>query len=98
MFNHVHLLIETGTEDIGKVVNAVAGNYAKTYNKKYGLRGHLFEDRYKACIVESDEYFLQTSRYIHLNPVKAKTLSIIENGVIISEYSRKYDKMVKMIQ
>lgn len=79
MSNHVHLLIETGDEDIGKVVNAVAGNYAKTYNKKYGLRGHLFEDRYKACIVESDEYFLQTSRYIHLNPVKAKMVCHAED-------------------
>lgn len=31
--------------------------------------------RYKSCLVETDEYFLQTSRYIHLNPVKARMVS-----------------------
>ena len=31
----------------------------------------MFEGRYKSCLVKEDSYFLQTSRYIHLNPVKA---------------------------
>lgn len=39
---------------------------------KYGYRGHVFESRYKSCLVKEDAYFLQTSRYIHLNPVKAQ--------------------------
>lgn len=72
MTNHVHLLIETSNYEIGKIMQKIAGDYAKTYNQKYGYRGHLFEDRYKSCLVKEDAYFLQTSRYIHLNPVKAK--------------------------
>lgn len=32
--------------------------------------GHLFEGRYKSCTVKDDAYFLQSSRHIHLNPVK----------------------------
>lgn len=32
----------------------------------------MFEGRFKSCIVKDDSYFLQTSRYIHMNPVKAK--------------------------
>lgn len=79
MTNHIHLLIETENYDIGKIMQKVAGDYAKTYNRKYGYRGHLFEDRYKSCLVKDDAYFLQTSRYIHLNPVKAKMAEHPEN-------------------
>ena len=46
MTNHVHLLIETSNYKIGKIMQKIAGDYAKTYNQKYGYRGHLFEDRY----------------------------------------------------
>lgn len=33
--------------------------------------GHLFQGRYKAIIIEADEYAQELSRYIHLNPVRA---------------------------
>lgn len=46
--------------------------YASYYNQRYGYHGHVFEGRFKSCIVKDDSYFLQTSRYIHMNPVKAK--------------------------
>lgn len=72
MTNHIHLLLETNKSEIGKIMQKIAGDYARTYNRKYGYRGHLFEDRYKSCLVKDDAYFLQTSRYIHLNPVKAR--------------------------
>ena len=71
MTNHIHLLLETNVIEIGKIMQKIAGDYARTYNRKYGYRGHLFEDRYRSCLVKDDVYFLQTSRYIHLNPVKA---------------------------
>ena len=38
--------------------------------------GHLFQGRYRAEIIENDAYTLQTSRYIHLNPVKAKMVTL----------------------
>ena len=71
MTNHVHLLLETSDQEIGGFMQRLAGDYARTYNRRYGYRGHLFENRYKGCLVRDDSYFLQTSRYIHLNPVKA---------------------------
>jgi len=45
------------------------------FNKKYNLVGHLLQGRYHAEIMEDDAYTLQTSRYIHLNPVKAKMVN-----------------------
>lgn len=72
MTNHFHLLIETGNIEIWKFMKSLAGKYAMYYNHHHSYKGHVFEDRYKSCLVETDAYFLQTSRYIHLNPVKAK--------------------------
>ncbi len=34
--------------------------------------GPLFRGRYNACLIEADDYLIQVSRYIHLNPVEAK--------------------------
>ena len=72
MTNHIHLLLETGDIEIGKFMKYMSECYAIYYNHKYGYRGHVFESRYKSCLVKEDAYFLQTSRYIHLNPVKAQ--------------------------
>lgn len=71
MTNHFHLLLETSDTEPGKFMKQLASCYAIYFNRKYRFSGHLFEGRYKACLVKDDDYFLQSSRYIHLNPVKA---------------------------
>lgn len=71
MTNHYHMLIQMSAEPLWKFVKVVAQQYAVYYNQKNGYCGHLFEGRYKCCLVKDDAYFLQSSRYIHRNPVKA---------------------------
>lgn len=71
MSNHVHLLLQTSDEEVWKPMKNLAHNYAQYFNSRYSYCGHLFEGRYVSCLVRDDTYFLQTSRYIHLNPVKA---------------------------
>ena len=71
MTNHIHLLLETNDIEIGKMMRYFSFCYAGYVNQKYHYHGHVFEGRYKSCLVKDDSYFLQTSRYIHLNPVKA---------------------------
>ena len=71
MTNHFHMIIETGDTTISKVMQDLLNAYAKYYNQKYGYHGHLFEGRFKSKLIEDEVYFLETSRYIHLNPVKA---------------------------
>ena len=72
MTNHYHLLVETSEYEVWKFMKNLAHNYAQYYNSMNAFQGHLFEGRYKSCLVQDDAYFLQTSRYIHLNPVKAR--------------------------
>jgi len=70
MVNHVHLLIETPGGNLGKFMHRLQTAYTVYYNMRHGRAGHLFQGRYKAILVEGDEYLLKLSRYIHLNPVK----------------------------
>ncbi len=45
--------------------------FANRFNKQRGERGHLFQGRYKALLVEEGEALGQVCHYIHLNPVRA---------------------------
>jgi len=71
MVNHVHLLIETPSISISKIMQRINLTYTQYFNKKYGKVGHLFQGRYKAFLCDRDEYLLSLIRYIHLNPVRA---------------------------
>ena len=65
------MAIETQDKELWKIMHKVLLLYAANYNIKYQLTGHLFENRYNVCLIEDERYFLEVSRYIHLNPVKA---------------------------
>lgn len=71
MTNHIHLLIETKEEKVSIIMQILTGDYARYFNRKYGLRGHLFEGRYCSGLIRNIANFMQISRYIHMNPVKA---------------------------
>ena len=71
MTNHFHMAVETQSSELWKIMHKFLLSYAANYNRKYTLTGHLFENRYTAQLIEDERYFLEVSRYIHLNPVKA---------------------------
>ncbi len=71
MTNHFHILIETETVELSKIMQKLLSMYAEEFNYLHGFTGHLFEGRYTAKLIEDERYFLEVSRYIHLNPVKA---------------------------
>jgi len=71
MPNHIHLLVrQDGPEPASKFIQRLHTAYTMYFNKKYGLIGHPFQSRFKAKIVDRDEYLMHLSRYIHLNPAK----------------------------
>ena len=70
MGNHVHLLIQEGSESIGDSIKRIASSYAGYYNHRYERVGHLFQDRFKSEPVNDRDYFITLLRYIHQNPVK----------------------------
>ena len=71
MDNHYHILLETPSGNLSKIMAHINGAYTNYFNAKRERSGHLFQGRYKAILVEADEYAKELSRYIHLNPVRA---------------------------
>ncbi len=74
MTNHYHLIIETPHGNLGKIMHYLNGSYTTYINTKRKRSGHLFQGRYKAILVDKDTYLLELSRYLHLNPVRAKMI------------------------
>lgn len=72
MTNHVHLLITPFKKDgISKVIQMVGRYYVQYFNYIYQRTGTLWEGRYKATLIDSEQYALSCYRYIELNPVRA---------------------------
>ena len=72
MDNHAHLLMTPGEAGaMSRLMHTFARNYTGMFNHRHGRTGTLWEGRYKACLVDSEGYFLACSRYIELNPVRA---------------------------
>ncbi len=72
MTNHVHLALQVGEIPLSKIIQNISFRYTRIINKKRNKIGHLFQGRYKALIVDADNYLLKLIQYIHLNPVRAK--------------------------
>jgi putative transposase len=69
MPNHYHFLIKQNTKDAMKsFLHSLLTRYTHYFNTKTQRIGPLFQGRYKACIIDKDNYLLHLSRYIHLNP------------------------------
>jgi len=70
MSNHLHLVFETPEGNCSKFMQSLSTAYTVYYNLRYNRHGHLFDGRYKAKLVEGDDYLLALTRYVHLNPVQ----------------------------
>ena len=72
MDNHFHLLVQTPEPNLSVAMQWINVSYATYFNRKQARVGHLFQGRFKAILIDADQYLKHLSRYIHLNPVKAK--------------------------
>ncbi len=77
MSNHVHLLLSPGDSIAGlsQFMKTLAARATRFRNKLEGRTGTLWESRYRSSLVQSDHYLLACSRYIELNPVRARMVA-----------------------
>ncbi len=76
MPNHFHFLIyQIEKSTMSKYMHNILMCYSRYFNKKYELRGSVFETTFKASIINSESYMIHISRYIHLNPSDWQTNS-----------------------
>ncbi len=78
MGNHYHLLLETSQPNLSRLMRDLNGAYTTYFNRRHKRNGHLFQGRFKAILVDKENYLLELSRYIHLNPVRAKIAKLPE--------------------
>ncbi len=76
MDNHIHLHIRTIDRPLGEIMRRISALYSRYFNERYNLVGNTFQQRYRAELIATDAYMLQTNRYIHNNPVKAKMVKM----------------------
>src|SRR5689334_7999776 len=72
MSNHLHLLLRTPRPNLARGMQAFLSAYALRSARRHRWAGHLFQGRYKAEMIEDEGYYWTVSRYIHLNPVRAR--------------------------
>ena len=70
MTNHFHLVFEPPAGNCSRFMHSLSTAYTVYYNLRHGRHGHLLDGRYKAKLVEDDDYLLALTRYVHLNPVQ----------------------------
>ncbi|MCD4780563.1 MAG: transposase [Candidatus Omnitrophica bacterium] len=76
MDKHTHLLLEPKQDgSLSKFMEYISKGYAKYFNKKYDHVGHVFQGRFKSFIVQKEKYFFACTRYIDMNPVRARLVN-----------------------
>jgi putative transposase len=71
MTNHYHLVIRTPLANISRGMQRLNSMHAQWFNWRYGCSGHLFQGRFHSIDVEDQSHFIELSRYVVLNPVRA---------------------------
>jgi REP element-mobilizing transposase RayT len=76
MPNHYHFLVQCNGGNLSEAMQLLSLAYTKGINKRFNRVGSLFQGRFQAILVDSDDYLVHLVRYIHLNPVKADLAKI----------------------
>lgn len=99
MPNHIHLLLrQEGEESIDRFIHRLHTAYTMYFNKKYNRVGAVFQGRYKAKQIETDEYLLHVSRYIHQNPIEILRAQGPALKLKLEEYPwSSYEEYVKSV-
>jgi putative transposase len=71
MGNHLHLLVETVRPDLGAGMRRLHGNYARYFNDRHKLVGHVFQGRYGATRIKDDVHLVTALRYVENNASEA---------------------------
>ena len=71
MTNHYHLVVGTPDGRLSRAMKALNGTYARQFDVRHSRTAHVFQNRFRSELVDTDEYLLTVSRYVALNPVRA---------------------------
>lgn len=71
MGNHFHLIVLVDDHVLPRAMHSLNLGYARDFNRRHGLKGHVLFDRYGARRVATDQSLAARFRYVARNPVRA---------------------------
>lgn len=93
MPNHLHLLVRQLKDGgIVKFMSKFGTGYGGYFNKKYNRIGHVFQNRFKAICIKTDEQLKIVWVYIHTNPISLIESKWKERGI------RNLKKVLKFLE
>jgi len=101
MPNHIHLIAsETKPGGIAHLMKRALGGYAKYFNTKYKVSGHVFQGAYNAVHIEDNDQLLYVSAYVHRNPRELRGWKNKESQYPWSSFSdfiaeNRWDDLIK---
>jgi len=99
MPNHFHLLMYLQTTTgITQLLRNVTASYSVYFNKRHGRVGHLFQERFKASMIDNEGYLDHISRYIHLNPMSFRTWEYSSLPYYLGTKSASWVKPERILQ
>jgi putative transposase len=81
MRNHYHVALETPDANLVDGIHWLQSTYASRFNRFRGVRGHLFQGRYQALVIQDTAALVRVANYIHLNPVRASLVVASQVGL-----------------
>jgi putative transposase len=78
MRNHFHLIIQTRKGNCSEFMRHFNICYTGWFNWRHHRCGNLYQGRYKAFLIDVDNYLLEVSRYLHLNCVRVRNLKSLD--------------------
>ena len=96
MSNHYHIVATATNRNLHRAMQYLNSRVAVKFNRAAGRTGHLWGDRYKSCIIDTDEHYLVCVRYVYRNPLRA---GMVENLYDFEDSSFgfwAFDKKVEM--
>src|SRR5262249_39299023 len=70
--NHLHLVLKTPQPNLARGMQTFLSTSANAWARRRRFCGHVFQGRYRAELVEDESYLWTVTRYVHLNPVRAR--------------------------
>jgi len=76
MDNHYHLVVENRSDRLSHFLRQLQVSYSGAFNWAHRLRGHVFQGRYTAVLIQKEADLAEVARYLHLNPVRIQGLGL----------------------
>src|SRR5262249_20101402 len=72
MSNHLHVVLKTPEPNLARYTQGFLSAYANAWARRHRFSGHVFQGRHRTELVEDESYLWTVTRYVHLNPVRAR--------------------------